>query len=65
VSSLPGLSYRLTSVCPGADVDVRSTWGWYTPLHLAAKGGHEAVCAYLMENGARWGKKDKVSDLSF
>ena len=27
----------------GADVNMRAAWGWYSPLHLAMRGGHEDV----------------------
>lgn len=31
-----------------------------TPLHWAAEGGHEAVCALLLEKGAEIDSKDKT-----
>lgn len=31
------------SCVSGVKVDERAAWGWYTPLHLAAKAGHEKV----------------------
>lgn len=34
--------------------------GWYSPLHLACKFGHEQVIWLLLESGATWSLTDKV-----
>lgn len=35
--------------------------GWYSPLHLACKHGHEQIIWTLLEHGAKWSLADKVS----
>ena len=45
----------------GADIQPRTTWGWYTPLHLACTSAHadaEKILGKLLEENA----KDKASD---
>ncbi|KAJ8548772.1 hypothetical protein ON010_g10900 [Phytophthora cinnamomi] len=44
----------------GADVNQRSTWGWYAPLHLACKTGSEEMIWLLLNHGANWNLADKV-----
>lgn len=34
--------------------------GWYSPLHLACKHGHEQIIWTLLEHGAKWNLADKV-----
>lgn len=34
--------------------------GWYSPLHLACKFGHEQIIWLLLEFGATWSIPDKV-----
>ena len=36
----------------GANVDIRSTWGWHTPLHLALSNGRLDTALLLAEYGA-------------
>ena len=49
----------------GADFRMKSVWGGYTPLHLAAKYGHEEVCEYLMLKGSDWEDTDKKGKTCF
>ncbi|KAG7394050.1 Ankyrin Repeat [Phytophthora boehmeriae] len=44
----------------GADVNQRSTWGWYSPLHLACKLGSEEIVWLLLKHGANWNLPDKA-----
>jgi ankyrin repeat protein len=36
----------------GADINIRSTWGWHTPLHLALGNGWLECALFLWQNGA-------------
>jgi ankyrin repeat protein len=36
----------------GADINIRSTWGWHTPLHLALGNGWLECALFLWEHGA-------------
>lgn len=36
----------------GADINIRSTWGWHTPLHLALGNGWLQCALFLWEHGA-------------
>lgn len=36
----------------GADVNIRSTWGWHTPLHLALSNGRLETALILATYGA-------------
>ena len=38
----------------GADPSAKTTFGWHTPLHFAARNGKEDACIALIENGATW-----------
>ena len=47
----------LTDVCfllleNGAELNMRSTRGWYTPLHLACGNGYFETAMYLIKKGA-------------
>ena len=37
----------------GADINIRSVWGWYTPLHLALGNGWLECALFLWERGAK------------
>mmetsp|Transcript_19929 Transcript_19929/g.60344 ORF Transcript_19929/g.60344 Transcript_19929/m.60344 type:complete len:123 (-) Transcript_19929:666-1034(-) len=43
----------------GADVNQKTTWGWQTPLHYAARVGAEEICLDLIQAGANWNVTDK------
>mmetsp|Transcript_24781 Transcript_24781/g.25412 ORF Transcript_24781/g.25412 Transcript_24781/m.25412 type:complete len:163 (+) Transcript_24781:44-532(+) len=36
----------------GADINIRSVWGWHTPLHLALGNGWLECALFLWEQGA-------------
>ena len=36
------------------DVNCKTTFGWHTPLHFAARNGREEACMVLIDNGATW-----------
>jgi len=38
----------------GADPNAKTTFGWHTPMHFAARNGKEDACIALIENGANW-----------
>ena len=38
----------------GADPNAKTTFGWHTPLHFAARNGKDDSCIALIENGAHW-----------
>jgi ankyrin repeat protein len=40
-------------VVHGADLDMRTTKGWYTPLHLALGNGYLDTAQFLLNNGAK------------
>lgn len=43
----------------GAAVDIRSIWGWHTPLHIALGNGHLETALLLVEHGANQYTKNK------
>jgi ankyrin repeat protein len=38
----------------GADPNAKTTFGWHTPLHFAARNGKSDACLALIECGATW-----------
>lgn len=59
-----------TDVCQllidnGADVNIRSTRGWYTPLHSALANGYVQTAEYLLMRGAKHHIKSKYNEDPF
>jgi len=36
------------------DVNMKTTFGWHTPLHFACRNGHEEAAIVLIDAGALW-----------
>lgn len=49
----------------GADVKMRSTRGWYTPLHIALANGYVDTAMVLVEHGANPWSKSKYKEDPF
>lgn len=51
----------------GADINIRSVWGWHTPLHLALGNGWLECALFLWENGAsvKIQNKSKVVPIAY
>ena len=49
----------------GADVNMRSVRGWYTPLHLALANGYIETAIFLMNAGAKPWTKSKYKEDPF
>jgi ankyrin repeat protein len=43
----------------GANVNERTVWGWFTPLHLALANGWKETAFFLVEKGANPEAKSK------
>ena len=46
-------------VLQGAKVNLKTTWGWLSPTHLALGNGWKETAAYLIEAGANGRQKNK------
>lgn len=49
----------------GADINMRSCHGWYTPLHLALANGYIDTAVFLINNGAKPWIKSKYKEDPF
>mmetsp|Transcript_3432 Transcript_3432/g.5346 ORF Transcript_3432/g.5346 Transcript_3432/m.5346 type:complete len:227 (+) Transcript_3432:35-715(+) len=49
----------------GADIDMRTTRGWYTPLHFALGHGYIDTAEYLIQVGAKLWTKCKYGEDAF
>ncbi len=49
----------------GADVNIRSAKGWYTPLHCALANGYAETAEYLITRGANPGLLSKYKEDPF
>lgn len=46
----------------GADINLRSVRGWYTPLHIALANGYTDVAMFLIERGAHPWQRSKTGE---
>ncbi len=49
----------------GADINLRSIRGWYTPLHIALANGYTDTAFFLIERGAHAWTKSKYGEDPF